>query len=238
MSEANELTDLQQYAELGRISASLLHEMSTPLSAALLQLEQMQATNNPELEQVHQNMRSLQLYLEAARQQVSHSSQNKRFVIRPHVAQVERIIKPLARRAGTKLTIGPVPDCHLYGDPVKFQHILSNLLVNAVEAYPSRANNATTQPVKLTCKLKADQLVLRVSDKGTGISPDQLNQLFEPFYTTKQDTRGGLGIGLNIVKEYVNSFDGQIKVKSSRGSGTHFVATLPLDGSAHGATSQ
>lgn len=238
MADPHDITDLQQYAELGRISASLLHEMSTPLSAALLQLEQIKGEGKPEIKQIHQNMQSLQLYLEAARQQVSHNSPSRRFAIKPNIMQVERIIRPLARRAGTQLIIEPIPERYLDGDPVKFQHILSNLLVNAIEAYPKPTIEPITRPVKLSWQTKSGRLLIRVSDKGEGITPEQLNQLFKPFYTTKQATRGGLGIGLNIVQKYVASFEGEIKVTSSARYGTRFTVDLPLAGSVPVATAQ
>jgi signal transduction histidine kinase len=72
-------------------------------------------------------------------------------------------------------------------------------------------------------------LVIKVTDWGKGITPDELPKLFEPFYSTKSKGFSGLGIGLAIVRQYVtDDFGGSIRVSSTRRLGTRFTVKLPI----------
>ena len=74
---------------------------------------------------------------------------------------------------------------------------------------------------------KADQYQLSVRDQGRGIAPENLERIFEPFYTTGHGL-GGTGLGLSIVHNLVtNALKGQIEVKSRPGEGTQFTISFP-----------
>jgi len=68
--------------------------------------------------------------------------------------------------------------------------------------------------------------VVNVSDNGPGIVEENLNEIFEPFYSTKPTT--GTGLGLGVVKRLIRLYDGRIDVKSKPGTGTKFSVTLPF----------
>lgn len=223
------LCELQRFAELGRMSASLLHEIRTPLTAAMLNLE-LCGQQSAGVRRAHYNMRLLRRYVEAARQQVRPGSRPVSFRVRPQLDQLKRVITPVAVKAGVKLELGPVPDCRLRGDPVKFQHVITNLVVNAIEAYENRSRIAAQPPVRLAFERREDCLIIRVTDYGKGISGEALTHVFEPFYTSKGQSGHGLGIGLAIVRQYVTAdFAGSIKVTSSAQQGTCFRIKLPVE---------
>jgi signal transduction histidine kinase len=213
---------------LGRMSASLLHEISNPLTAALLNLE-LSDKRSSGVRQARRDMQAMRRYVEAARQQVRLQDKATSFRVQPQLDQLKRIIMPLARKAGVRIDIGSAPDCRLYGDPVKFQHIISNLAVNAVQAYGGGAVCSRTPLVRVVLRHDRDCLVVRVTDRGKGIAPEALPHVFETFYTTKGQSGQGLGIGLAIVKQYVTvDFRGSIKASSSPRQGTQFTAKLPV----------
>lgn len=225
------LQELQHFARLGRMSASLLHEISNPLTAALLNLE-LSDKQSAGVRRARQDMKLMRRYIEAARQQVRLHGKATGFLVQPQLDQLKRIVIPLARKSGVRLNIGPAPDCRLYGDPVKFQHIISNLIVNAIQAHNGEddAIHDQAKPVRVTFSRDRGCLTIRVTDWGKGINPEDLPKLFEAFYTTKAGSgHGGLGIGLSIVKQYVmTDFHGSIKVSSSRRRGTLFTVKLPI----------
>jgi signal transduction histidine kinase len=221
-----ELRELQRFAELGRLSASLLHEISNPLSAAMLNLE-LGDQQSRSVQRARRDMQTLKRYIEAARQQVRHQSQPTSFRVRPQLDQLKRIVIPLARKTGVRLDISPAPPCRLYGDPVKFQQIISNLIVNAIEAYDYSGAYDELRLVKVELAHKQGFLTVRVTDWGKGIDGAALPRLFDTFYTTKNQSGRGLGIGLAIVKQYVTTdFQGSIEVTSSKQRGTRFTARL------------
>jgi two-component system cell cycle sensor histidine kinase/response regulator CckA len=105
-------------------------------------------------------------------------------------------------------------------DPSQMQQVLINLAVNARDAMP-RGGRLTISTGDLDGHLE-----LRVSDTGTGIAPDVLEHIFEPFYTTKQPG-AGTGLGLPTVHGIVTQSGGVISVDTETGRGTTFIITLP-----------
>lgn len=221
--------EFQRLAELGRLSASLLHEISNPLTAALLYIEQCDDKQSPGIRGARRSIRLLHRYVEAARQQVRLESRPTGFGIRIPVTQIKRLVRPLAKRAGVNLIIESPPQCRLYGDPVKFQQILANLIVNAIKAYHEDTAPDLHKAVHVSLAVGGQALTIRVTDWGQGIDAARMSRIFEPFYTTKSRSGHGLGIGLSIVKQYVtHNFRGSIRVRSSRRGGTVFIIKLPL----------
>jgi signal transduction histidine kinase len=223
------LRELQHFAKLGRMSASLLHEISNPLTAAMLNLE-LSDKQSAGVRRARRDMKLMRRYVEAARQQVKLQGKAASFRIQPQLDQLKCVIIPLARKSAVRVNIGTAPDCQLYGDPVKFQHILSNLIVNAIEAYGEIDDiYKPFRIIQVTLSRDNGCLVIDVNDWGKGISAEALPRLFDTFYTTKGQSGNGLGIGLAIVKQYVeDDFHGSITVSSSRPLGTQFIVKLPV----------
>jgi len=99
------------------------------------------------------------------------------------------------------------------------EQIFVNLIINAVDA----TSESGTITVGVTPNGK--RVVCDITDTGTGIPPDKLEKIFEPFYTTKGDR--GTGLGLPVVREIVTSYGGDMKVKTAVGNGTTFTFDLP-----------
>ena len=220
--------DLKAWAEFGKLSAGLIHELSTPLAAATLTLEQINEDYPDQLvKQVRQNLHQLEVYILAARQQLRGESTLKFFSPSVAIGQISKLLSARARIAGVRLDIQCTSGIHLYGDSVKFQRIIANLVVNAIEAFDAK-NVETAKKVKITLMQENETLVLNVSDNAVGIASKNLSYVFKPFFTTKS-AGGGLGIGLAMVKTFVErDFRGKIKVHSTLGEGTTFTVILPL----------
>lgn len=217
--------ELHRFAELGRLSASLIHEISTPLAAAIIALDQTDFVQFPHLRHMRRNIRLLHRYVEAARQQVHSRSQVHSFSLSPRLNQIRRIVEPVARRERVQLHISNSYPHRLHGDPVKFQQLLTNLILNALQAYDGVSPGFPRRHVYVSLSGTLGWLTITVQDFGRGIPADKLSHIFKPFYTTKTST--GLGIGLVLVDQYVRvDFQGTIKVKSTAGRGTQFKVKL------------
>lgn len=222
------LQELERLAEIGRLSASLLHEINNPLTAAMIWLEQCNG-QQPHIRHVRSSIRLLHRYVEAARQQLRRESRHRIFLVDTELEQARHILAPLALRRGVSLSFASAGDCRLYGDPVKFQQIIANLVRNAIDAYDDWPQNRGHKQVRLDLCIRQDYLVLKVSDRGCGITDEQLKRLFEPFYSTKCLAGKGLGLGLSAVKRFMeNDFQGTITVRSSERGGTTFTAKFRL----------
>lgn len=105
-------------------------------------------------------------------------------------------------------------------DVSKMKQVLMNLIMNAVDAMPDGGT------VRISGKKQNEKVVLQVLDSGFGISEKQLDNIFNPFYTTKDK---GTGLGLSITHKIIKDHNGSIKVKSTTEKGTEFIIELPND---------
>ena len=111
-------------------------------------------------------------------------------------------------------------------DPQRFKEIASNLLQNAV-----KYTDQGLIVVMLHESKMPDIIVLEVSDTGVGIPANALSSVFDPFIqvhkTSTEHSRGGIGLGLSIVKKHIEQMNGQIAVESELGKGSKFKITFP-----------
>jgi len=224
------LRELQRFAEVGRVSAGLIHDISSPLTAAILHLEQGDPHRLPNLRHARQSIRMMERYVEAARRQLSQQDDITVFPVNQEICQIRHVLRPLARKRRIRLSFSVrTGNCSLLGDPIKFQRIIVNLVTNAMDAYTDDTPKDYS-PVKIILRADGKSLVISVMDKGSGIDTEQIPHLFKPFYTTKKpSSHSGSGIGLSVVRQYTEDvFGGTIAVKSSENVGTELRVTLPL----------
>jgi signal transduction histidine kinase len=110
----------------------------------------------------------------------------------------------------------------VWGNAARLQHVFTNLLINAQQATPSGGT------VRVITE-RADEpkgVWVHVEDTGEGIPPEALEQIFEPFYTRKEQ---GTGLGLSIAKQIIEEHGGEIRVTSELGKGARFSVFLPAD---------
>lgn len=219
--------ELEHFAEFGRVSANLLHEVTSPLTAASLNLELFDGAGSRTVTRARKNLQQLERYVTAARQQLKTCGKLKNFSIRSEFKRLALVMNPLARQNGVKIIFESTANYKLFGDSVKFNQLLANLVSNAIDAYQGvcLARKQSLVTVKATASNR--WLKLTVSDWGKGIPPEAIPRLFQPFYTTKADSERGTGIGLTMVKRVVeDDFGGTITVTSTPSIGTRFVIKL------------
>lgn len=157
------------------------------------------------------------------------------------VCDVNRIVRDTieiveAARTDSRISITLAPDeLFIWGDAAQLGQVLINLLTNAADAtsgsmaqihvQTSIVDDATTMPDSLTLSNDQQYVLIEFSDNGCGISPDDLPQIFDPFYTTKEQ---GRGIGLAAIASIVRDHGGEIAINSDQRIGTTFYLALPL----------
>lgn len=220
--------ELRRYAEFGRVSAGLIHELSTPLSAAALTLDEIKLEYPSSLVQrARKDIKQLEKYILAARKQLKGETCNTTFSLTIAIHQVVMLLSGRAKISNVKLVVNSIGSVRLHGDPVKFHQVLCNLILNAIEAYDGTAieHRVVTILVRQTSKAAS----ITVSDNAKAISRKDRQRIFKPFYSTKQGLDRGLGIGLLTVKQYVeHDFKGKIKVRSNHATGTSFTVVVPM----------
>ncbi len=106
-------------------------------------------------------------------------------------------------------------------DAARMKQALINLLTNAIEASPAG------ETVKVSCYQKGRRLIIDVIDRGGGIQANKREEIFSPFFTTKED---GTGLGLPIAKKIVEAHNGYLEVLENREKGVIFRVMLPYEG--------
>ena len=117
---------------------------------------------------------------------------------------------------GTSIATEPLP---ILGDSELLHRALSNLVLNAMDAMPSGGT------LTISIARAGDVARIAVADTGVGMTPEECERLFTPYYTTKQH---GTGLGLAIVQSVIADHNGTIAVESAEGGGTRFLIGLPL----------
>jgi signal transduction histidine kinase/CheY-like chemotaxis protein len=124
--------------------------------------------------------------------------------------------------------LGPLP--RVDGNEVRLTQVFLNMLVNAAQAIP--AGNAAKNLIRVAARVDPDgQILVEVSDTGSGMSPEVKARVFEPFFTTKPVGQG-TGLGMPISLGVVTSYGGTIEVESEPGRGTTFRVRLPASARA------
>jgi C4-dicarboxylate-specific signal transduction histidine kinase len=118
---------------------------------------------------------------------------------------------------------------HVAGDRVQLQQVVLNLLMNAIEASAEPEGVARPRRREIlvrTARAEAGGVLVAVHDEGVGLRPDQAEQLFEAFYTTKEQ---GLGMGLAICRSIVESHAGRLWASPNHPAGAIFQFVIPAD---------
>lgn len=129
-------------------------------------------------------------------------------------------------RISVETYFAPAPPARAIGNQI--QQVLLNLLINARQAMPDGGRII----IKVDVDEQADTVDLQIRDTGTGIPPEKLRSIFDPFFSTKQGPdasgKGGTGLGLSACRNIIEAHRGRIRVESSVGVGTAFTIKLPV----------
>ena len=119
----------------------------------------------------------------------------------------------------------------VFGDPGRLQQVFLNVLMNAGDALFEGRREASGEPdraIRVETRSDGEWIEVAISDNGPGIAAEELPQVFDPFYTTK-DPGKGTGLGLSVSHRIVEDMGGAIRVSSDPGRGTRVVIRLPLE---------
>jgi signal transduction histidine kinase len=219
----------EKLAILGQLSGSVGHELRNPLGVMTNAVYYLEAvlTDAPPMVQEYLGILKAQIglsekiigdlldYARIKPPQLEHVSLSALVN-----EQLERINVPSTTTVVTRIP-ADLPRAHI--DRVQIGQVVLNLLTNAVQALPDRCGSIT---VKADREAGGSAVRLEVIDTGSGISDENLDQIFEPLFTTKAR---GIGLGLAVSRSLVHANRGSINVRSAVGKGTAFVVRLPTD---------
>ena len=233
-----ELAHVTRVSTVGELTTSVAHELNQPLGAILSNAEAAEmflAADPPALDEV----RDILADIRKDDQRASEVIRRMRGLLRKHELAlqsieindaVEEVLKLLsidasARKVAIKFErTADLP--RVWCDPVHFQQVVLNLVLNGMEAMAGLPEEKR-QVVVRTGPANNGTVKIAVADSGPGIPVDSLPKLFEHFFTTKKD---GMGMGLSIARTIVEAHHGQIWAENNGGVGATFYFTVPVDG--------
>ncbi|TMA87686.1 MAG: GHKL domain-containing protein [Deltaproteobacteria bacterium] len=235
-----ELAHVTRITTMGELAASLAHELNQPLTAILSNAQAAQrflsgkpsdieegreilhdiVEDNKRAGEVIRRMRAL-----VKKGEFDFSSIDLSDIIQGIMSLVHS--DAVLRNLRVRLDVDPdLPPTR--GDKIQLQQVLLNLLLNAFEAMKDCP--ADKRDVSVRAELDGrDMLQISVSDHGTGLTSDQLDKIFQPFFTTKRE---GLGMGLSISRSIVEAHGGRLWAENNADHGATFYFTLPVTGVA------
>jgi len=230
----NQVNQIEKLASLGKLSATVAHELNNPLEGILTysKLITKKLKNNGSGDQT-----KLIEYLELISDESARCGKIvKDLLLFSHQEDDQFSIQPLLPIIDKSVTlinhhlemhgIELVKDYHIEGisimcNPQKIQQALMSLLINAIEAMPNKGT------ITIKVSKEENHAVIRIIDEGTGIHEKDLPHIFEPFYSTKEASKG-TGLGLAVVYGIIAHHTGNITVEKTSEAGTTFKIILPF----------
>lgn len=232
LSETRDLLErishLKRLTEMGRMTASLAHQIRTPLSAAMLYAEHL-TRDDLSIAQQTKFARQVQTLLLDLEQQVNdmllYAKSGEQQVVK--LNRVKQIFDTVYTRIIASATLKQVrlnfpsidPEQPLLANQTALVGALQNVFMNAIQASDIGAS------VSLRIEQQIEGYLLSIQDQGQGIDAQDLPHIFTPFFTKKSQ---GTGLGLAVVKTVINAHQGQIWVDSELGKGTEIKIYLPF----------
>ncbi|ALC16042.1 histidine kinase [Desulfuromonas soudanensis] len=233
-SQADQILEIEEQlrradrlSALGQLSAGMAHEIRNPLGSIRGTAEILQEGIDPAdrryeftcilIKEVDRLNKVVQNFLDFARP----SAGDRDLVdVNRLLAEVLTLTGPPALKNGVtaRLDAGAVPE--MDGDGEQLKQAFLNLVLNALQAMPAGGS------LDISTAASAGVLEIRFTDSGGGIPPEDLDRIFNPFFTTRDE---GTGLGLAITHRIVQGHGGRIAVESRLGAGTTFLLTFPVN---------
>ncbi len=241
-----QLQQAHKLAAVGQLASEVAHEISTPLNIVSGRAEVIQKevdTGDPLSQHATIILRQVERIGGMVRQLLDYSKPRHptfgSVAASSIISRIVELLEPLAALRQIELRAEVPEDLPpLLADPDQLQQVLLNLVTNSLDATPpggeirlaaSRTDPEAPDPRPCVSRGRpeAPYLTLLVSDTGSGMSRNHLEQIFEPFFSTKE-RKGGTGLGIPIAEDIVRSHRGAIEVRSTEGCGTMVLLRWPI----------
>jgi len=229
-----QFTQIEKLSALGELASGVAHDFNNTLAGILGRAQLLQAHTN-DAKEVERGLdiiiktakdgaHTVKRIQDFARQRRDHDFEP--IAVNQLLSDVSEITRPRwknrAEAADVYINLDLVvnTDAMVMGDASELREVLVNIVFNAVDAMPDGGR------IILSAEETDDQVEIRVSDTGTGMTEEVRSRIFDPFFTTKG--KAGMGLGLAVSYGIICRHEGSVEVESELGQGTSFVIKLPI----------
>lgn len=239
-AQLEKVAQLYRFAEFGRLSSGIFHDLINPLTAVSLTMEKLHDENKlPDqgaVEQVERAVRAskrMDSFIQTVRKQLRSEGSDSLFSVKEEIEESVDLLAHKARSSGIAVRIDASDGIETYGNPVRFFQVIVNLVSNALDSYQGADKGKAREGVTVSARAESGAIRVSVKDGGLGIPSSILPSIFDPFFTTKAG-ESGIGLGLSTTKQIIeNDFGGSISVKSAEGAGSEFILSIPVRKALH-----
>jgi PAS domain S-box-containing protein len=236
-----ELAHVTRVATLGELTASIAHEVNQPLAAVVANADAALRWLDRETPDLAAARRSVEWVINdsyrasevirhvralANKTDVEKTSLDFNQVVKDAIVLVQRELT--SQRISLRAELAPAR-LAVFGDRIQLQQVIINLLINGIEAMQPVTDRLRELVIR-SGQDESSQVRLSVTDCGVGISAENVNRLFNAFFTTKTN---GLGMGLSICRSIVEAHGGRLSASGNEGPGATFQFVLPLHQEEH-----
>lgn len=228
-SEKYRYIQLHKFASIGRITSGLMHDLVNAIHGSHLVLNRVleRGAEQQDIRYITAGIRHTLSIIESTKFHLMNQESPSWFSPLQEIERAQLMLQHKTFVNGIKITCHYARSMRFYGDRVRFYQAIQNLFSNAIDAL-SELDCQKERSIHVELVKQPHGYVVSISDNGPGIQTGAESLVFQPFFTTKAHN-GGTGIGLSLVKEYIEqSFAGTITFTTSA-QGTTFFITLPLE---------
>ncbi len=229
------LNELHRFAEFGRLSSGLFHDLMGTLSLVALEVGSLDERSLPASPSVQASVqrsvaasRRMERLMSTIRKQVATKPLEEFFCLNEEIESVVSLFKYRTVRDEVTLQFETDATLRTFGDSIAFHHMLANLVSNALDSYEDLPLPSDLRRVQISLEEWDDMISVSVRDWGSGI-PDKIKaKIFDPLFTTKS-ARCGMGLGLSNTKRCIEmEFGGKVRVEDAKGGGSCFILSFPF----------
>lgn len=221
-----QLVQSEKMAAIGMLAGNIAHELNNPLTG-IKSLAQILLSEVPKETSIHADLKEVQAASERCEQIIKNllefSSGKSKDLVYSSINEVVSKTLPLLKTAlysfNTSIDLAPAGDS-IFVDPQLLQQVIFNLVNNACQAMGSKG------AISITSEVDVDKVRLRVRDTGPGVPLHLRQDIFAPFFTTKDEGQG-TGLGLSVSRSIVEKFKGKLYLNEDIQEGCEFVIELP-----------
>jgi signal transduction histidine kinase len=236
----SDLAHVSRVTTMGELTASIAHEVNQPITGVVTNAGaclRWLSNEKPDLERaraaanriVRDGQRAAEIIGRIRRIFVKGSAQRELVDVNLLLRETTDLLRSEATRYGISLRTELTADLpEVVVDRVQVQQVVVNLVMNGVDAM--RGNAGPRELVVASRRADHGEVLVSVADTGVGLPPQQLDQMFDAFFTTKPD---GTGMGLSISRSIIDGHEGRLWATPNTPTGAIFLFTLPLDSADH-----